>query len=399
METWALILAAGKGSRLLSITDGIAKQFFLWKGVPLYWQSSMQFMCCARIRGIVFVFPSEIKSSEEEVVDNLANQYGLKLPYRIISGGKFRQDSVRNALFVLPTTCSHVLIHDAARPFISPKLINNVIHALEAGALGVIPGIPVTDTVKYIDKDQTIHTPSREQLIAAQTPQGFHLKTILEGHNRATVEKWTVTDDGSILEMCGYPVQIINGEIENKKITFPQDLHSMEKQKTIIPVVGYGYDVHRYADEEQGKQPSYVMKLGGISIPNAPRIIAHSDGDVVIHALMDALLGCLGGGDIGLHFPDSDKHYAGIDSVILLDHILTKLLESSIKIVHMDVTIVAQVPKISPYRDAIRNNLSKLLDLELRSVNIKATTEEGLGFTGECKGIKAIIVVTAIRTE
>lgn len=399
METWALILAAGQGSRLLS-TIGIAKQFFLWKGIPLYWQSVLQFIHCARIRGIVLVFPSEVKDNEEKVVDRLAAQYDLKLPYIIISGGKLRQDSVKNALNTLPKSCSHVLIHDAARPFISPKLINNVIDVLETGAVGVVPGISVTDTIKQVIQGEVIVTPPREQLIAVQTPQGFHLKTIVEGHNRAIVENWTVTDDASLLELCGHTIKVINGEIENRKISFPQDLlYMVEQPKTTIPIVGYGYDVHKYVTEEQINQPIRSMRLGGISIPNAPNVVAHSDGDVLLHALMDALLGCIGGGDIGLHFPDSDKRYDGISSVILIDHVLTKVLESSIKIVHIDATIVAQLPKISQYREAIRSNLSRLLDLDLASVNIKATTEEGLGFTGECKGIKAIVIVTAIRAS
>lgn len=399
MELWVLIMAAGKGSRLLEATNGTEKQFFQWKNKPLYWQSVIKASRCARIRGLVCVFSSEVKECEKENFDQLALSYDLRLPYEIVAGGELRQDSVRNGLSILPKNCSHVLVHDAARPFVSVQLINRVIDALRVGAKSVVPGIPVVDTIKHVVNEKVEFTPYRENLVAVQTPQGFERNLLVEGHRRALIEHWIVTDDASLIERCGHPVQVVPGDPENKKITTPSDLQMLELQERMIPIVGYGYDVHKYSMEDNEKKPVRAMVLGGVSIPSGPKVLAHSDGDIVLHALMDALLGCASAGDIGMHFPDTDPTYEGIHSAVLLDIVLTKIIEAHISIVHVDITIVAQTPNISPYRNTIRANLARLLSLDQKNINIKATTEEGLGFTGSNKGMKVIAVVTAMRKE
>ncbi len=397
MNLWAIILAAGKGSRLLQASGGVAKQFFTYCGEPLYWKSFIQFSSCSKVCGIVIVFPVDVKNSEEEAFTSLVKKYGFKIPHRVASGGVLRQHSVKNGLLHLPKECTHVLVHDAARPFVSLSLIDRVIHKLKSGISSVIPGIPVTDTIKYVNQEKVEYTPDREHLLSVQTPQGFQKLVLLESHIKAEKEHWVVTDDSSLLEKCGHSVHIVEGEIGNIKITYAEDLKMLSKEKSNIPIVGYGYDVHRYSTENKdgGTQAARVMKLGGVPIIEAPEVLAHSDGDVVIHALMDALLGCIGEGDIGQHFPDTDKSYEAINSSVLLDIVLDKVHKAHVKLIHIDITIIAQIPKVSPYRSAIRKNITSLLNMEHRHVNVKATTEERLGFTGECKGIKAVVVVTA----
>lgn len=442
MHIWAMILAAGQGSRLAAATDGVPKQFLALGGAPLYWRSAGLFAACARIRGLVFVFPPDRLAAERERLQQLgAGQLGL--PWVAVAGGAERNDSVRLGLAGLGKACDAVLVHDAARPFASPALVNRVMDALERGCAGVIPGIPVTDTIKEseplppppslgkVDAEQgpgkaqeqrlegarrVVATLPRERLTAVQTPQGFRLAVLAEAHALAAREAWRVTDDASLLERCGHEVVIVAGEAANRKITAPEDLSMLREQETLLlPRTGFGYDVHKFADAQDGEgadagaplvgetrasrkagQPARPMRLGGVAIAEGPMVLAHSDGDVLLHALMDAVLGCAGRGDIGRLFPDSDPAFAGCDSAVLLDEVLRQAHEAGLRLVHADVTIITQVPKVAPHREAIRRNVARLLGLDSSCVNVKATTEEGLGFTGEKRGIKAVAVVTAL---
>lgn len=194
------------------------------------------------------------------------------------------------------------------------------------------------------------------------------------------------------MEAHGHPVLVVPGEAANIKITHPEDLALLEERSPVMPVprVGMGYDVHRYGSGRP-------MKLGGIIIPNAPEVIAHSDGDVLLHALMDALLGCAALGDIGRLFPDADARFDNISSAVLLDDVLERFRDAGLTLCHVDLTVVAQTPKLAPHREEIRKNVARLLGLGTDSVNIKATTEEKLGFTGACEGIKAYAVATAFQ--
>lgn len=400
---WTILLAAGQGTRLSASTSGLAKQFLEWKGAPLYWESARVFARCARMRGLVFVFPEASLETERERVERLMRACPLGLPWKAVAGGSLRQDSVRQGLAALPESCGRVLVHDAARPFASPALVNRVLDGLgergEEGAAACIPGIPVVDTVKVVDAGVVVSTPDRRRLVAVQTPQGFGLDRLRAAHERAEREGWVVTDDAALLELCGERVRVVDGEPGNIKITMPEDLPMLRDTVRKTPCVGYGYDVHKYADGKEAKQPARPMRLGGVAIPDAPEVLAHSDGDVLLHALMDALLGCTGGGDIGTFFPDSDPAFDNISSVVLLDTVLDELRKAGIVLSHVDMTIIAQIPKIGPYRETIRKNVARLLGLEPGAVNVKATTEEGLGFTGERLGIKAVAVVTGMRGE
>ncbi len=396
---WTILLAAGQGSRLSAATGGLPKQFLSWNKAPLYWESALAFSRCARVEGLVFVFPESCLDQERERVDALMRKQDLGVPWKTAAGGALRQDSVRNGLAALPESCRRVLVHDAARPFVSPALINRVLDGMGGEAAACIPGIPVIDTVKIVDgARRVVSTPERNRLVAVQTPQGFAVDMLREAHLRAVREGWTVTDDAALLELCGKLVNIVDGEPANKKITTPEDLEMLHETKPSLPCVGYGYDVHRFSDGGPSKQPARPMRLGGVAIPAAPEVLAHSDGDVLLHALMDALLGCIGAGDIGTFFPDSDPAFDNISSAVLLNTVLEHVQKAGVTLTHADVTIIAQIPKVGPYREQIRRSVALLLGLELRSVNVKATTEEGLGFTGERLGIKAVAVVTGLRS-
>lgn len=393
MHIEAVVLAAGQGARLREATGGTPKQFLPWQGEPLYIRSARTLARCARVRGLVFVFPEADVEAEKRRLNTL--QPDLGLPWRAVAGGARRQDSVRQGLAALSDQTDTVLVHDAARPFASPELINRVIDALEQGAEGVVPGIMPADTIKHVSADgSTVEsTPDRDRLTAVQTPQGFSVAILREAHARAAAEAWEATDDASLLERCGRTVRVVHGERSNSKITSPEDLIRLERPMETVFVTGYGYDVHRYTEKGRGRP----LRLGGIPIPGAPDVSAHSDGDVLLHALADAVLGCFAGGDIGQLFPDSDPALEGINSAILLDEVWCRATAANVRITHLDITVIAQIPPVAPHREAIRKNLSRLTGLNTSCISLKATTEEGLGFTGERKGIKVAVAASALR--
>lgn len=410
MHAWAIVLAAGSGTRLAAAGLTTAKQFIEHRGAPLYWRSARTFASVARVRGLVFVFPQDRLEAERERLATLDAGRALGVPWRAVTGGALRQDSVAAGLAALPHECDVVLVHDAARPFATAALSNALLDALAAGAPGVVPGIAVTDTIKQTENGVVTHTPDRSGLVAVQTPQGFALAPLRNAHERARAEGWTVTDDAALLERCGLPVRVVAGEPTNAKITTPEDLAMLDDADTarapwdarkgqtrLIPCTGWGYDVHRYVQKEEAGRPPRPLKLGGVPIPGGPDVVAHSDGDVLLHALTDALLGCIGGGDIGQHFPDTDAALDNANSAVLLDEVLRLTRAAGLEITNVDLTVIAQVPKLAPWREQIRRNVCRLLALDAMAVNVKATTEEKLGFTGEKKGLKAVATVTGLR--
>ncbi|CCO22662.1 2-C-methyl-D-erythritol 4-phosphate cytidylyltransferase [Maridesulfovibrio hydrothermalis] len=390
-EVWAVLLAAGSGSRLANAVGGVKKQFLGWKGFPLFWHSALTFSKTPAISGIIFVFPSDQVEEMSDVIAGLDGADSLGLPFKVTAGGERRQDSVFNGLSRLPAKCSHVLVHDSARPFASVPLVTELIDLLQSGIEAVIPAIDVTDTIKEMDGDIVKKTLVRSRLKAVQTPQGFSLPVLYAAHKQAEAEGWDVTDDASMVEMAGKDVHICAGEESNMKITNPEDLKRIEDDVRTLPCVGWGYDVHKYGEGRP-------MVLGGVPIPGGPQVIAHSDGDVLLHALADAILGLFGGGDIGHHFPDTSAACENMSSGIILKEVMVKAEEAGVEIIHVDLTIIAQVPKLSPHRDLIRKNIASLMGLNKDQVNVKATTEEKLGFTGAKKGIKAVAAVTGLKT-
>jgi len=390
-NTWGIILAAGSGTRLAEASGGVRKQYLKYRGVPLFWHSARTFSRVSGVKGLVFVFPPEDAKAMAKQVRQFFRSEDLGVKWAVCEGGERRQDSVFNGLGELPSKCDGVLVHDSARPFVSARIINGLIDALNSGAQGVIPVIPVTDTIKEVDGDTVSATLNRSELRAVQTPQGFEKDLLVQAHERAEQEGWDVTDDASMVERLA-EVATISGEQANIKITTPEDLARLEEDKVTVPCVGWGYDVHRF-----GGQNDRPLVLGGVPIAGALTIVAHSDGDVLLHALTDAVLGTFGGGDIGTHFPDTDPKFSGANSSLLFKETLALAEEAGVRIVHADLTVITQVPKLSPHAAQIAKNVCRLLGLDAHQVNFKATTEEKLGFTGEKKGIKAVATVTALR--
>ena len=381
---WAIIVAAGKGSRLAQVTN-TAKQFLLWKNAPLYWHSVLTFARSPYLQGIVLVLPEHCLDEETAKIALRQHQEALGIPLLTCAGGCERRDSVRHGLETLPAEVSHVLIHDAARPFVSAALLANVCQALLNGAKAVIPGLAVSDTIKEVENGCVVKTLERDRLVQVQTPQGFVRDLLYLAHSQN--REAAVTDDASLVEALGIPVMTVAGEETNVIITRPCDLQLLSgESRPSGYCLGQGYDVHRFG----GTRP---LLLGGVPIATELTIEAHSDGDVLLHALMDALLGCAALGDIGDHFPDTDPRYSGISSAVLLDRVLSLLSQKKLVPLHLDATVIAQKPRIAPYKEQIRKNLCRLLALDCDAVNIKATTEEKLGFTGRMEGIKASCVV------
>lgn len=392
MSVWAIILAAGQGSRLAKAGLDTKKQFLTYEGAPLFWKSIRTMVRVPRVSGFVIVFPQDELENATETIRTLAHDDDISMPCLTAAGGERRQDSVRNGLTRLPKDCTHVLVHDAARPFASARLVNTLIDSLRAGDCACIPAVAVKDTIKRAGKDNIVaETIQRQTLRAVQTPQGFKLSTLREAHEYCETHTIDVTDDASMVEALGKDVRIIEGEENNIKITTPEDLEMLREQtQPLLPCVGWGYDVHRFGTGRP-------LRLGGIPIDGDLQVVAHSDGDVLLHALADAILGCLGKGDIGQHFPDSDAAFDNIESSILVNEVMNLVEQENLRITHVDLTVITQKPKLAPYRKRIRNNVAKLLKLSPESVNFKATTEEGLGFTGRKQGIKAVAAVTGLR--
>ncbi len=386
MNIWAIILAAGKSSRLGGKTK---KQFLVWKDRPIFWHSVLTFSNIPSIKGIILVFPQEEIPLINKELEILIKKDFVTLPIKSVGGGSKRQESSYNGLMALPRECSHVLIHDAARPFVTAHLIQRIISALVSSHKAVVPGIKPKDTIKQ-QKDSKVITIPRDSLYMIQTPQGFDLALIKKAYDVAQREDWDVTDDASLVELMGEDIFIIEGEEKNIKITTKDDLKHFQEEKKYKLCVGFGYDVHKFG----GERP---LKLGGIKISDKLKVYAHSDGDILIHALIDAILGCLSKGDIGDMFPDSDPRFDNMSSGILLSEVMRLTLEEKFVIEHVDITIITQIPKISPYKRQIQTNVANLLNVDMDQVNIKATTEEGLGFTGEKMGIKCMAQVIGYK--
>ena len=391
MNIWAVLLAAGKSSRLQSRGQIQKKQFLNYQGLPLFWHSIQTFARNPQVNGLVAAFPEKELQQSRKEVRALQVERDPGIPLICVAGGGLRQESVYKAIQALPPECTHVLVHDAARPFFSPRLITSLIQEFSSGVGGVIPGIECKDTIKELDGDLVLKTLSRDSLSAVQTPQFFSLQALRDAHQQALKQDFTATDDASMLEKYGYRVKIIPGEEKNIKITTSEDLQVLGSQeKAPLPCTGLGYDVHCYGGDRS-------MILGGQPIPGAPGIQAHSDGDVLVHALVDAILGCLGMGDIGDFFPDTDPANENLSSMVFLSEVLAMAQAEKLELVHIDITIIAQKPKIGPHKASIRSNLAGVTGINPGRINIKATTEEGLGFTGKGQGIKALALVSALR--
>lgn len=372
-----IIAAAGKGTR---VGGPVPKQYLKIGGQPVLLKTLKAFESLEAIDSIFIV-------ANDEWIDHcrmLVEDNGIRKVSGIVKGGAERQDSVYNALQELNRAqpgISYVLIHDGARPFVSEDVIMHVVQAtVEKEA--AVACVAMKNSVRQMDGEES-HSVNRSDYVSVQTPQGFKKSLLMDAYDRALQEGYHGTDDASLVEWFGHPVAIVDGEYQNIKITTKEDL-PMETR------VGTGYDVHRLTENRE-------LILGGVKIPYERGLDGHSDADVLTHALMDALLGAAALGDIGRHFPDTDEQYRGISSLVLLEHVCRLLEENFYNIGNVDVTIIAQKPKISPYIEAMRENLSRVMGIEMSRVNVKGTTTEKLGFTGREEGIAAEAVCSIYR--
>jgi 2-C-methyl-D-erythritol 4-phosphate cytidylyltransferase / 2-C-methyl-D-erythritol 2,4-cyclodiphosphate synthase len=384
----ALIVAAGRGSRAAG-EDHRPKQYCPVGGVPIIARAIAAFAEHPGVDDVLVVIHPDDETLYRVVSGTFAQR--LRQP---VFGGARRQDSVCAGLEALAGGApSSVLIHDAARPFVKPDLIARVIAGLDAHQ-GALPCVPVTDTLKWIADGRVIGTAERDQLWRAQTPQGFKFDAILAAHRAAAKEPARAfTDDAGIAEWFGLDVALVEGAEDNRKLTTAEDLKLADEMlqpkggSAANVRVASGYDVHAFG-------PGDAVILCGVSIPHPKKLVGHSDADVGLHALTDALLGAIAEGDIGVHFPPSDARWRGASSELFLKHAGAKIKERGGSIVHCDVTLLCEAPRIGPYRDQMRARIAEILSLDVAQVSIKATTNEGLGFIGRGEGIAAFATAT-----
>ncbi len=373
----ALVVAAGRGSRL---GGPIAKQWLDLDGRPLLRHSLETLAAHSMVDGVRVVIHPDDHDRYAQATRGLA----LGQP---IEGGETRQESVRLGLEALADDPPDlVLIHDGARPFVDGDLIARVIEVLE-NHHGAIPALRVHDTIKREREGLVAGTIPRDGLWLVQTPQGFRFADILEAHRAA--RGLQLTDDSAVAERAGLRVAIVAGSEDNVKITTPSDLERASEiaRRSGEVCVGMGYDVHRFA-------PGTEVILCGVRIPHDRRLEGHSDADVGLHAATDAILGAIGAGDIGRHFPPSDARWRGADSSLFLARAGELAGAAGASLLHLDVTIICERPNIAPHAAAMTARLAAILAVDPGRISVKATTTDGLGFTGRAEGIAAQAVAT-----
>ncbi|MCZ8123082.1 MAG: bifunctional 2-C-methyl-D-erythritol 4-phosphate cytidylyltransferase/2-C-methyl-D-erythritol 2,4-cyclodiphosphate synthase [Magnetospirillum sp.] len=375
-ETIALVLAAGKGKRL---PGDVPKQYRDLAGAPVLRRALDAFARHARIDAVRVVFDPADALRYARATEGLA----LLDP---VPGGAERQDSVRRGLESLEARRpARVLIHDGARPFPDERLIDRLIDALDA-APGAIAAIPVVDTLWRAGDDGAESLVPRQGLWRAQTPQAFRYADILAAHRAAA--GLNLTDDAAVARHAGLRVSLVMAGEENFKITTESDLSRAARALARTDIrTGTGFDVHKFG-------PGDGVWLCGVRVPHDATLDGHSDADVGIHALVDALLGAIGAADIGAHFPPTDPRWKGAASDRFLAHAAALVRERGGEIRHVDVTLICERPKVGPHREAMRAALARILDIDVARVSVKATTTEGLGFAGRREGIAAQAAAT-----
>lgn len=368
----AVIVAAGKGLRA---GQPLPKQFALWRGKPVL-RHSAEALLEAGAAPLVIAIP---ENGEEHANVALAGLDGFEL----VTGGETRQQSVAAALERIGHA-ERVLIHDAARPNLPLPVIERLLDALESHP-GAIPVLPVVDSLAIAENGEMAGTAAREELRRVQTPQAFRFTDILAAH-REWHGQSNAGDDAQVLRAAGGRIALVEGDEILAKLTFAEDFMAA------LPAVrtGMGFDVHRLGAGEE-------LWLGGVKIHHDKGLIGHSDADVALHALTDAILGAIGDGDIGTHFPPSDPQWKGASSDRFLVHAADLVCENAYTIANVDLTIICEEPKIGPHRPAMRTRIAELLSVDTGAVSVKATTTERLGFTGRGEGIAAQAIVTLVR--
>ena len=403
MSAFALIVAAGRGLRArrggFAENETLApKQYAVIGGRPVLAWAIQAFVEHPEIEGVgVVIHGDDRKLYERAVASCELGGCGAKL-FKPVIGGRDRQASVRLGLESLRDVAPDwVLVHDAARPFVDGGTIDRVVHAL-SDFDGVVCAAPVADTLKRVGPNgQIVETVSREGLWRAQTPQGFRFGALAEAHEKAAGEVGLVfTDDASVAEWAGLRVGVVMGCAGNDKLTTFEEISMADARLAALGDsrrascdirLGNGYDVHKFGAGSN-------LWLCGVEIAHGQTLIGHSDADVGLHALTDAILGAIGDGDIGAHFPPSDPKWKGARSDIFLAHAASLVRKGEGEIINVDLTIICEEPKVGPHRDEMRETISRILAIDVSRVSVKATTSEGLGFTGRGEGIAAMASAT-----
>jgi 2-C-methyl-D-erythritol 4-phosphate cytidylyltransferase/2-C-methyl-D-erythritol 2,4-cyclodiphosphate synthase len=373
-RTAAIVVAAGQGLRA---GQAVPKQFAAWRGKPVV-RHSAEALAAAGLAPIVVVIP---EGATEIALAALADIAGI----RLVTGGRTRQESARYGLEALAgDRPERVLIHDAARPILPAAVLDRLMTALD-DEQAAIPVLPVVDSLAYARDGRMGQPADRAALRRVQTPQAFAFPAILEAH-RGWEGAPDAGDDAQVAQAAGITVAFVEGDEALHKLTFASDFAA-----DAAPLrIGTGYDVHRLTEGEE-------LWLCGVRIEHSHGLSGHSDADVAIHALVDAMLGAIAGGDIGQHFPPSDPQWRGVSSDRFLAHAARMVAEAGYALANADVTIICEAPKIGPHREAMRARLAELLGVDIGAVSVKATTTERLGFTGRREGIAAQAVVSLVR--
>lgn len=370
----ALVVAAGQGLRA---GQPMPKQFARWRGKPVL-RHSVQALSAAGCGPILVVIPAGADAVAVEALQGIPD-------VQLTTGGATRQDSVRIGLEVLAGAKPDlVLIHDAARPTLPAAVVERLVEALDRHK-GAIPVLPVVDSLAHADGAVMGVPAQREQMRRVQTPQAFRFQDILAAHRNWTGPT-TAGDDAQVAQAFGIDVALVEGDEALHKLTIPSDFAIAAPRFR----VGTGYDVHRLSEGEE-------LWLCGVKVEHTHGLAGHSDADVAIHALVDALLGAIGAGDIGQHFPPSDPRWKGAASHLFLSHAAQLVAEAGYALSNADVTIICEAPKIGPRREAMRVRLAEVLGVDIGAISVKATTTEKLGFTGRGEGIAAQAVVSLER--
>ncbi|ODU68924.1 MAG: bifunctional 2-C-methyl-D-erythritol 4-phosphate cytidylyltransferase/2-C-methyl-D-erythritol 2,4-cyclodiphosphate synthase [Novosphingobium sp. SCN 66-18] len=385
----AVVVAAGQGLRA---GGSVPKQFAQWRGAPLV-RHSVKRMADAGIAPIVVAIPENWRATAEQSLAGISD-------VRLVAGGATRQLSVRAALEALEADAPDlVLIHDAARPDLPESVIAALVEAL-ARHEAAIPVLPVVDSLVRGGDGMMLEPARREGLYRVQTPQAFRYPEILAAH-RAWQGEAEAGDDAQVAVAAGHAVALVQGEERLRKVTFASDLRESDLRESDLqenavtipfPRTGSGFDVHRLVPGEE-------LWLCGLRIDHTHGLSGHSDADVAIHALVDALLGSIAAGDIGDHFPPSDARWKGASSDRFLAHAAELVAQSGHAIAHVDVTIICEAPKIGPHKAAMRARLAEILAIDIGRVSVKATTTERLGMTGRGEGIAAQAVATVVPVQ
>lgn len=374
-----IITAAGQGCRFGASQNKLLEKF---GSKPLIWYTLQQVKQSTLLDEMVIV----TNPAERQTFIRIAEEIGINISVRFADGGPLRFDSVAHGLDAVSTLSEVVLVHDGARPLVDGRAMDLLIEEIKSGTPAAIFAIPCTDTIKVIKGEFVIRTLDRNRLWRAQTPQGIKTAVFRQCIKTVQERQITVTDDASICEMCGVPVKCLKGKESYFKVTLPEDkerlCHVLGRDLPVFRI-GQGYDIHQIS-------PERPLVLGGVRIAESGGLAGHSDADVLIHAIMDALLGAAGCRDIGYYFPDNDETFHNIASVLLLQQVRDLVEEKGYFISNIDGTVIAEAPKIAPYIEKMRIVLSDALKVLPEQIGIKATTNESLGAVGRKEGMAAL---------